>query len=704
MDVKTILSRHSAVFTAPPQRVPCRTAVDGPLLGNGDLGACLGGPPECLRFWLAKNDFWKLTGQYNDGPRHLGSVALRIPQLQGASYRVEQRLWDATTVATFHQGETSLTLTAWVAATQNTLFVELAVTGNPLAVEIELAPARHPETETATGATSGCHWWTRKLPSRPPLQVEAACALAIHGAEGLAFRLEPGRPVVLAVGVQSRFKSDDYLNAAISLTAGDAAALRTPHTAWWQEFWSRSLVELGDSVLEQRYYLSQYVMGSCCRDREFPPCIFGTWVTTDEPEWGGDYHLNYNYQAPFYGLYSSNHLEQAMVYHAPILDFMERGRWFCREILGIRGVYYPVGIGPKGSDTTQYHPQNEYCVSKEYEKESLFYGQKSNAAYCVVNLAAHWYHSYDPAYGAAIYPFVREVADFWEDYLRFEDGRYVIYTDAIHECSGPDFNPILSLGLTRMVFKLVIDLGAELGLDSERHATWRHILAHLSDFPTYERDGKTVFRLSERGMEANPGNTLAIQHIYPAGVIGLDSPPRLLEVARNTIDALNAWRDSNGMNSFYPCAARVGYDGERLLAQLRAMIQEIGQPNGFIRDNPHGIENCSLVPNTLNEMLLQSHEGVLRLFPVWPRNRDAGFQNLRAAGAFRVSAECRGGVIGPVRLVSERGRPVTLQSPWPGQPVRLRRNGRAAETLTGDRLRFATAPGETLDLSPVIPR
>ena len=71
------------------------------------------------------------------------------------------------------------------------------------------------------------------------------------------------------------------------------------------------------------YYQGLYTMAACSRDPKFPPGIFG-WTTTDTPAWNGDYHLNYNFQAPFYALYSSNRLEQAIPHDAPLLDFMTK--------------------------------------------------------------------------------------------------------------------------------------------------------------------------------------------------------------------------------------------------------------------------------------------------------------------------------------------------------------------------------------------
>lgn len=84
-----------------------------------------------------------------------------------------------------------------------------------------------------------------------------------------------------------------------------------------------------------------------------------------------------------------------------------------------------------------------------------------------------------------------------------------------------------------------------------------------------------------------------------------------------------------------PRAVRVGYDPTVILEALRRYVGHT-YPNGFQLGNPHGIENQSTVPNTINEMLCMSHvpvgapqaEPVLRVFPVWPREMDASFTNV----------------------------------------------------------------------------
>jgi alpha-L-fucosidase 2 len=732
---RRIVSQHKAVFHGLSKITPIKTSVDGPLLGNGDIGVCLAeittqgedrkvrqianGP----RFWLCKNDFWKLAHDFNigpSGPRVFGGIDVRFPGLDGGS-ETEQLLYDAVTVTKWagDKGGASVEVRSWVSATENMLVVELTAAGKDTDVEVNLWVQEGNNSEVTKSAPGEPQWATRKFAKDVVIETEAACAMKLLGTTSSGFKLKAGQPVTILAAMQSKFKTatplEDVRKRIDGMDHAALAELKKKHAAWWREFWAKSFVEIGDPLIEQRYYLSNYVMACASRDPEFPPPIFGTWNTTDTPGWEGDYHLNYNHMAPFYGLYSSNHIEQADPYHAPLLDFRPRAQWYAKNAYNCRGVIYPVGIGPKGIETTLGYPDNGYARPGDFAKGGLFYSQKSNAAYGLVNVAMRWYLTYDKDYARHLYPLVRDVADFWEDYLKFEDGRYVIYKDSIHERSQPgDFNPVVSLGLVRNALELAIDMGRELAIDADRHEKWRHILDYLSGWSYQElslprgRDEDRsvvkpkvkVFRYTEKGTAWWRNNTLGIQHIYPAGAIGLDSDPEVLRIARNTLDVRNGWFDGNGMNSFYPAAVRVGYDPQVILAKLREMIGRIGTPNGFIKGNPHGIENCSTVPNTINEMLCMSRKGVLRVFPVWPNDKDARFANLRAWGAFLVSSELKGGAVSYVKLHSEQGRPCTMVNPWPGKSIDVYRNGNKVDTLKGDKVECRTEAGTTVVLRP----
>ena len=719
-EAERIVSRYQAVFDAPPGGVPSRDSAHGPLLGNGDMGAVISGKPEAQRYWLSKNNFLKLKdGHRTGGPRPFGGLEINIAALADATYRVEQEIFPAITVSRFTKGSNSVTMRSFVAATEAVLLVELAAEGAPVEVQTRLWAAPGRGSEEDLGRTDGLLWATKGFADSVIEPTAAAAVLTVIGATlkqpelepyvpqvipnpppkrlpppkvkgqpGPTFTLEPGQKVTVAVAMRSSFDAKEPLAAArklaFELNTEKLRALEDQHRQWWRAFWASSLVELGDPVLEQRYYLSNYVMGSGSRDLEFPQGLFGLWTTDDDPRWAGDYHLNYNYQAQFYGLYSSNHIEQADTFEAPVLAFMERGRAAAQELLKTRGVYYVVGIGAKGVRS---------C------KPNTFLGQKSNAAYCLANMAMRWYHTYDTAYARKVYPFVLDVANFWEDYLKYEDGRYVIVDDAIEEDhAGTDFNPVVSLGLVRTTFELATELSNALGVDAARLEKWQHILKHLSAFPTQERNGSTVFRYTEKGTDWVEGNTVGIQHIYPAGAIGPDSDPKLLEISRDTIRVMNRWIDGNGMSSIYAAAIRVGYDPEIILKELTHMVVTVGDANGFTKGNVHGVENCSIVPNAINEMLCTGFGHVLRVFPVWPKTKDARFLNIRTWDAFLVSSSLKGGTVQSVKIYSEKGRPCTLVNPWPGKAIDVYRDGKKRETLKGERIALKTETATTLVL------
>lgn len=75
-------------------------------------------------------------------------------------------------------------------------------------------------------------------------------------------------------------------------------------------------------------------------------------------------------------------------------------------------------------------------------------------------------------------------------------------------------------------------------------------------------------------------------------------------------------------------------------------------------------EAMSIVATAINEMLLQSHEGIIRLCPAVPDDWNVAF-TLMARGGFKVSAQRQGGRISWVWIESRLGNKLSLENPWP---------------------------------------
>lgn len=79
-------------------------------------------------------------------------------------------------------------------------------------------------------------------------------------------------------------------------------------------------------------------------------------------------------------------------YDQPLLDHMEKGRAYARELLDCRGLYYPVGIGPFGLSSAAW-PDTDEKMDDQYgysdhmlDGGNMFWGQKSNASFGAVNM------------------------------------------------------------------------------------------------------------------------------------------------------------------------------------------------------------------------------------------------------------------------------------------------------------------------------
>jgi alpha-L-fucosidase 2 len=697
---RRIVSQHKAVFTKMPVGL-APYSTDAILLGNGDIAMSISMAPGekesarkkresgAIRFWFHKNDMW------SNGARSVAFIDLAFafdPAKPEPKCGAETDLYTAITSGTLAQaGGVTVRYKIWVSAIDNLIFMEFVADNGKISYTLQ--PQVMKELNRRTKEESGVAemrdlkggdgiYLRRELDKETQA---AACLCLRRFGPGKRDELDHNRQVFV-IAIDSRAKNPDYAtDAERKIAAFDIATMPArleAHKKWWAGFWAESYVEIPDKVIERQYYLANYLFASSCRDKDYPPGILGSWFCTDRPGWGNDYHLNYNYQAAFYSLYASNHVAMGEVQDQPLLDFMPSARKLADKI-NMPGILYPVGITPKGHGGGNT------------------FNQKSNGAYGAVNMIFRWKTTHDPAYAKKVYPYFKELTAFWEAYMTFEKDkdRYVIANDSIHEQSGNDFNPIVSLALVRAVFGTALEMSATLGVDHDKREKWNHILTHLSRYATREVDGKTIFRYTETGTEYWKGNTLGIQHIYPALGIGLESGPEMIKISHNTLDYMQRWFDNNGDTSFFPAAAWLGYHPDVIYQKLREFVATQYRPNGM-RDNKHGMEKVATIPNTVNLMLCSVHQDVMRLFPAWPKSVDARFANLRQFGAFLVASELKGGEVRYVTVHSEKGRPCTIVNPWPGRQVAVTRGDGKTETANGDRFSVNTKVDETLRLAP----
>ena len=103
------------------------TVVNAPVTGNGDMAVMIGGPATSLSFCVGKSDFW---GVQHGVIMPVGKLLLSVSTLSGSSYSLVQNVGPATVSGSFTSGSSSLGLNTWIAASQNTTFIQLTNTGS----------------------------------------------------------------------------------------------------------------------------------------------------------------------------------------------------------------------------------------------------------------------------------------------------------------------------------------------------------------------------------------------------------------------------------------------------------------------------------------------------------------------------------------------------------------------------------------------
>jgi len=731
---------YKGIFTSPAILVPTAFTPDAPIAGNGDVGIVFTGTPDKQCIYISKNDFWKAQSGYPEGGLCLpGGLKISIPELEGASFYAEQILANGNINAVFVKDGLTCSLKTFVPAGKNIIVIELSALGNSCNVSLDLWSQSGFDSRNESGEQDGVFYTMRHFDS-PGLDwpTHIAMAMKIIGAKGKSFELKPSQNITIVIGICTNHDAIAYFEQAISLAKSSTKEkifrLNEGNNHWWKEFWSESHIAIGDTLLEKYYYGSQYLLASCSRNKNFPPGLCGNAITADAVSaWQGDYHTNYNFQAPWWACYSSNHIELTEPYDQPILDYMAKAKVHARKELNCRGVYYPVGIGPKGFCSSMY-PLTEAKMMKNYgimdlniEGGYMFCGQRSNAVFLTSNMFQRFYHTYDKEYTLKVFPFICEVADFWEDYLKFENGQYNSYNDNFWEV-GPwtenwrkdlvtgDTNNTNTLGLLKMFSKGFIEMSAFLDVDNDQVQKWKHIQQNLYSIPVVETNGMIRIKATERGnssgCEARTkpgfGRVMAYPWVFPSDITGVMTDPVFAEILRKEIGRWDTdpggdatWNNlGNGFETYFTTAVRLGYDPEAIITKLKARIAKTTLPNLWIPQSGGLTETLSAVPSCINEMLLQSYEGMIRVFPAWPVNRDASFENLRAYGAFLVSAEQMGGDVTNIKILSEKGRICTFKNPWPGKTLVISESGKPiSSSVNKDEYTFQTEAGKTYELS-----
>jgi len=486
----------------------------------------------------------------------------------------------------------------------------------------------------------------------------------------------------------------------------------------WEEFWSKSGVALDDELLERTWYHNLYFLNCSTKPGATCPGLFANWSYRNiGGAWHGDYHMNYNTQQPFWGAFSSNHVEK----HLPYVDLVDHllpiSRQWAKEYYGLRGACFPHSAYPVEMTMMPYPVPTwgwEICETP-WTVQSLWW---------------HYLYTMDEEFlqKRAFGP-IQEAVLFLVDYMQraeahgpqWNDDKYHIFPTVPTELYGllPGFRHnsdcIVDLTLSKFVFQAYLEACRVLKIEQkELIRQVRDVLSHFPEYPTaISRKGTVFVSVTGEDPEIVYNVPNSLMTVFPGEEHGLHSSPDEYRVAANSYRN-HRTEGGNELVFLNLAGARLG------LLDLEAFKRQIHYcllPNGTCTDRllevngryddatnfdfmaPMGIwfENFAL-PAVINECLMQSYNGVIRLFPNWPADKGAEFHSLRAVGGFLVSAIFADGKTRQVEILSEAGSLLRLISPWK-QGVNCT-SASGTKRFPGKVIEVATKKGELLRFSP----
>jgi len=269
------------------------------------------------------------------------------------------------------------------------------------------------------------------------------------------------------------------------------------------------------------------------------------------------------------------------------------------------------------------------------------------------------------------YPILREGAIFYARYLTpGEDGYYHVIPTVSpeHWTFTPEFrlNRDSQSALTLIKYHLRATARAAriLGLDAEEAARWEEMAGKIAPYPTYwTPQGEMFVDVADAPPIKGLNISVPLTAVFWGDDIGLDSPAQLQDIARRTLDFVIS-QDRNGL-------LRENY--------RQSTSRRLGIPDGL------GTES-----------LLQSYNGVIRLFPAVPAGYTGRFENLLAVGAFSVSGKMEKGEATDARIVSNSGNACRVANPWPGCSVEVieERENKPVSSGKGRYIEFGTSAGK----------
>lgn len=465
-------------------------------------------------------------------------------------------------------------------------------------------------------------------------------------------------------------------------TAGPAAA------RWWHSFWGRSVLQYtggnDQDYLQAAYYLAQYdiaIGASAAYPFHFVNGVERS--SADTTFWSNGY-WHYNERAVYDWALAANHPEITQNFLNLYSSNMAAMETFTASHWGMSGLWVP--------EVTGWDGNAHVTTGSNYVSHIL-----SSGAEVALRMYDYYLYTGNASYlSSTVYPFLRDVATFYSNWATVVGGHYRIVGANALETYWLVCDPVTDIAAIKAIFPLAISVSTSLGVDSGPRATWANMLANLDPLPSCASCADTgstggTGRYAAYLIDvANGCNSATIQNvqdlasevIWPWSLTGIGASDYSIALAtyNNEPFPVNWIWNTSAIK-----AARLGL-GDTWLSRIENRLQQDQNfPQGMATmTSSNGMfETLGIEASTLQEALLQSHGGVVRVFPAMPTDSAlvTAF-SLAARGGFVVTSErTAAGTIKYVGVLSNLGNSISLANPW-GTATTVRDKSSGAVVIT----------------------
>lgn len=475
------------------------------------------------------------------------------------------------------------------------------------------------------------------------------------------------------------------------------------HKTWWKNYWNRSSIAIPDTLLEKQYYLEMYKFGSAARENTPPISLQAVWTADNGeiPPWKGDFHHDLNTQLSYWPSYAGNQLQLEKGFVDWLWNNLPAFKKYTRDYFEADGLNVP------GVTTLDGQPMGGWIQYSMGQSVAAWLGQ---------NFYQHWRFSMDRDFlKTRTYPWLKDVAIFFEQMaITSESGKLKLKMSSSPEIFNNSAKAWFAettnfdLALIRWTYTKARECALELGLNQEAER-WQN---DLKQWPGFTTDPETGFMFA-------PGFPYSQSHrhfshlmaYHPLGLVDFSNGDADKILIENTLRNLEKQGSSQWVGYSFSWQGNLyarAFEGEKAANALRIFAACFCLKNSFHVNGDQckaGYSNFTYRPFTLEgnfafaaaiqEMLLQSHTGIIKVFPALPVEwKEAGFEKLRANGAFLVSAERTAGTTNKVTITSEKGGKFAIENPFTTD-FEVSKNYSVKNNI----IYLTTQPGETIQLT-----